>query len=548
MLLRYRSLLLIFLISFLVYLPSLGNRFVWDDEQFIYRNAYVRDFNVGKIFSTNTIAGAGELSNYYRPLTTFSFALDYQFWGLNPIGFHLVNTLLHAANAVLLYLLLMRLGLGKKGAFWIGLLFAVHPIQTEAVVYANSRGDSLFTFFGFLSLLSFSRIFSKKNIHVSIYNIKTQIGSLSLSLLTLATYLFSILSKEIGITFLGLQVLIALRLFALGKLKAGKKWVISTILGSFLVASVYMLLRSTVLNFNNTFNFYGEGSSYASSLVTRLATFTKVLWIYARLLIFPYPLHMERDTELVTSFVSIWTALTVIFFSVLAFSGWQEFKRKKTTWIWFGLGWFFITMSPVSGIIPINGVLYEHWLYLPMIGFFVTIFGVLRLFFGRFLQSHDKIIRIVLGLIVTIFILLTLRQNYLWGTPIRFYEHLLKYTESARTHNNLAMAYADNKQPEKSIEQYDAAIAIADVYPQVHYNKGNTQLSLGSTDEAISSYKRSLELQSSFVLARYKLLEIYLGRKDKENLSAQLELFHEYSGEVPSPLNQKISKFLETSQ
>jgi len=546
MLLRYRSALLIFVISFLVYLPSLGNQFVWDDEQFIYRNVFVRDFNVKKIFTTNTIAGAGEISNYYRPLTTLSFAFDYQVWGLNPIGFHLVNTLLHASNAVLLYFLLRYLGLGKKGSFWLGVLFAIHPIQTEAVVYANSRGDSLFTFFGFLSLLGFSKILGGKNIHVSIYNIKTQIGSLTLSLLTITTYLFSILSKEIGITFVGLQVLIALRLLVLGKLKSGKKWVICTMIGSVFVASVYMLLRSTVLNFNNTFNFYGEGSAYASILVLRLATFTKVLWIYAQLLLAPFPLYMERDTELVTSFVSIWTAMTVIFLSTLAFLGWQELRRKKTVWIWFGLGWFFVTISPVSGLIPINGVLYEHWLYLPMVGFFITAIGVFKLFFERFLKNHYEITRNVFGIIVTIFILLTLRQNYLWGTPIRFYEHLLRYTESARTHNNLAMAYADDKQLEKSIEQYDAAIALADVYPQVHYNKGNTQLSLGKTDEAILSYKRSLELQPTFVLARYKLMEIYLGRQDKENLKIQLDLFHEFSGEVPAPLNKKIATLLES--
>jgi len=107
------------------------------------------------------------------------------------------------------------------------------------------------------------------------------------------------------------------------------------------------------------------------------------------------------------------------------------------------------------------------------------------------------------------------------------------------------MAYADDKQLEKSIEQYDAAIALADVYPQVHYNKGNTQLSLGKTDEAILSYKRSLELQPSFVLARYKLLEIYLQKKDRENLQLQLDLFREHSGEVPAPLAQRIATFLE---
>ena len=79
--------------TFLAYFSSFSNPFIWDDEQFITSNAYVRNFDIGKIFTTNTVAGAGVQSNYYRPLTTLSFAVDTAIWGSNPFGFHLTNLL-----------------------------------------------------------------------------------------------------------------------------------------------------------------------------------------------------------------------------------------------------------------------------------------------------------------------------------------------------------------------------------------------------------------------------------------------------------------------
>ena len=111
--------LLLIGIGILVYTPSLTNKLFWDDEQFIYNNQHVKRFDIVKIFTTNTIDGAGETSNYYRPLTTLSFAFDYQLWGINPIGYHLTNTLLHTSAGVLVFLLLLSLGMTKKPAFTI---------------------------------------------------------------------------------------------------------------------------------------------------------------------------------------------------------------------------------------------------------------------------------------------------------------------------------------------------------------------------------------------------------------------------------------------
>ena len=76
----------VFFIGIAVYLPSLQNGFLWDDEVFFLNNENVAKFDVVKMFTESTTSGAGQTSNYYRPLTSLSFAIDYQLWGEKPLG------------------------------------------------------------------------------------------------------------------------------------------------------------------------------------------------------------------------------------------------------------------------------------------------------------------------------------------------------------------------------------------------------------------------------------------------------------------------------
>ncbi|MDA1079076.1 MAG: tetratricopeptide repeat protein [bacterium] len=492
-------------LALVCYLPFLGNKLVWDDEQFIYSNAHVRNFAVGKIFTTSTTDGAGIISNYYRPFTTLSFAIDQQFWGLNPVGYHLPNMLLHLGSGLLLFYLLYLIGLSRNVSFWISALFIIHPIQTEAVVYANSRGDSLYTFFAILALTSFLYAYKQKSLALRFYEQRFVIKPLIFAIATPLLYLSSILSKEIGIATLGLFGLVYLQQILTNQKKhAFRKIDIAVLVGVGVIAGVYLWLRGSVLNFDNSYNFYSNASLYGSSIVVRLLTFSKVIWIYFQLLLAPFPLHMERDIELVTTLRSIFPWATLALVTALSWLGWREYKNSRQVWIWLGVGWFFGMLAPVSGIIPINGILYEHWLYVPMIGFFICIFGLLKNS-KKYFKSSEKYVHIILSIFAAILIILTLRQNYIWGSPIRFYSHLLQYTESARIHNNVAMAYADEQELEKALEHYERSLEIAQVYPQTYYNMANLYIAMGKYEEAIPLLEKALELAPEFGLAEQKL-------------------------------------------
>lgn len=516
---RKKIYLLVFL-GLLAYLPFVSNQLFWDDEQFIYNNAYVKSFAVDKIFTTNTVAGAGESSNYYRPLTTLSFAIDYQFWGLNPIGFHLGNAILHTAAGVILFLILIELGLKKFPSLGLASIFLVHPIQTEAVSYANSRGDSFYTFLGLAGLFLFIRLLKNLPIGFSIYDFKINLNQKWLAVGSTVFYLLSILAKEIGIAVAGLYALV----FAKDWLekKRVNKLALLTFFSSVATGLIYLGLRFTVLKFEQELNLFGESSLYGSNIIVRLLTFTKVIWVYFRLLLVPYPLHMERDIEIVTSLASIWPWLSLGFLLLIIWLGFKEYKNKKTTWIWFGACWMLIPLLPVSGIFPINGILYEHWLYLPQVGWWLMIYGALAFFFGKFWQN--KLFKQVFSFIIGIWLLLTWRQNYIWANPVRFYNYTLGFAQSARLHNNLAMAYADQNDLDGAITHYKKSIEISDLYPQTHFNLGNAYLEMDEYELAEKEFLRAIELSPGFFLPYRNLVAAYFNQKKFEEALSILDL------------------------
>ncbi|MCB9813292.1 MAG: tetratricopeptide repeat protein [Pseudomonadales bacterium] len=528
--------LLVF-IGFITYLSSLNNKFVWDDEQFIYNNAYVKNFEIGKIFTENTIAGAGEISSYYRPLTTLSFAMDYQLWELNPLGFHITNTFLHILSGIILFLFLINLSISKIKSFWISTIFLIHPLQTEAVVYANSRGDSMYVFWSLLGLFAFSMLCLKKYPKFQIYDLSLKLGKVQLLILTVISYLLSILGKEIGIASLGLFFLTFIYinrnifLFHTKNISNELKKIgiqSSTLLLLSIIATVYLIFRKFILNISTSVNFYNPNSPYGSSLFVRLHTFSKALWTYFKLIIYPTNLHMERTLDIITDSYSIWLFASIFLFVIVFIVGYFELIKKHTALIWFGFLWFIIMLVPVSGIIPINGLIYEHWLYMPIIGFIIFTIGIIAFVFDNKL---NKIIKYSLPILIIIYIGLTIKQNYIWADPIRFYQYTLNYVQTARLSNNLAMAYAQSGQNQLAVETYKKAIELSNYYPQTHHNLGNTYLAMNEIELAEDSFKSAIRMNNGFFPSYGPLINILI---DKEQYDEALPLINQLYKQKPN--------------
>ncbi len=141
---------LIVLLVFLAYLPALRDGFIWDDDAYVTKNPTLHDLGgLQRIWFE-----VGAVPQYY-PMVHTAFWLEYHLWGLNPVGYHLINVLLHATAAILLWWVLLRLRI--RGAWLAAVLFALHPVCVESVAWITERKNVLSAVFYFAAALAYLR-------------------------------------------------------------------------------------------------------------------------------------------------------------------------------------------------------------------------------------------------------------------------------------------------------------------------------------------------------------------------------------------------------
>lgn len=477
---------IIILLGIIVYANTFPNEFLWDDEHFIIKNRYIKDIRyLPNIFKEDMGAGAYLRNNFYRPLQLIMYMIVFKFFKLNPVGYHLLNLVLHIFNALLLYMVITKL-FNTKIAFLTTTLFIVHPIHTEAVTYMSGTADPLSVFFCLVSLI----LYLKRKLYLSVI-----------------FFTLGLLSKETVIIFPFLVMITDMYRHKKNFMR---------ILPFFVVSFVYFLMRLTILNFVNILNFYNEDNIYTTHISYRLFTFLKALLVYYRLLLIPLGLHMERTLPISVSLFEplvFFSFLVLIALIVLCL---DSFKKERV--VFFSVSWFFISLLPMSGIIPVNAILLEHWLYLPSIGFFVIVAFFLT-------KANNRLLYTLFIIIIIIFSIITILRNRDWRDPITFYTKTLKYApHSARVHNNLAMAYADKGLYEQAIKEYLLAIKISDNYAETHHNLANLYLELGQIEEAIKEYKRAIELNNNFVYAHQALANLYYHLGNYSEAKKEMEI------------------------
>ena len=150
----------LFIIVFVVYGNALFNQYTWDDGFVIVDNPYIKSFQFfshlfkGDVKASTTMRH--QLSFYYRPLSMFSFMVDYRLWRLNPFWSHLVNVLIHLCNCIIIFFFIQRICKNRNIAIITSLLFAVHPIHVEAVTPIFNRMGIQVAFFLLLGLLFYT--------------------------------------------------------------------------------------------------------------------------------------------------------------------------------------------------------------------------------------------------------------------------------------------------------------------------------------------------------------------------------------------------------
>ena len=483
--------LMVFALAFLAYANTLTGDFIWDDEYLILNNSQIKSFtHLGDVFTTYAGYGSGNVNNFYRPVQEISNMVDFSLWGENPLGFHLTNIILHALVAVMVFIFLTFLAGDILTASIASLLYAVHPVHTEAVAYIAGRADPLCAFFMLSSLVLFikaSRTMDSGRKGASLY-----IASLLL-------FVVSLLSKETAII---MPLIVFLYIFFFLRRKDAYRKIRFSWIPYVFITGIYVFLRTTVLNFSGA---VPESVFTNIPIMYRILTFLRSIGIYLRLLLVPLDLHMERSMSITGSIFEVSAIIAVIAAGFIAWLVMYTYRRNRLAA--FSICWFFVCLLPFSNVIPLNSFLAEHWIYLASVGpFLLAAIGIVHVY-NNLIPPRIKIIFIpLIGIIIGIFAGLTVRRNTEWSDEIVFYKNTLKYNPAnTRVYLNLGNAYYERGELEGAIDEYLNVIEIDNNYAVAYGNIGTASLRLGDKRMAEKHLRKAIELREHYPIAYYNL-------------------------------------------
>jgi len=502
------------IVAVVLFLPALGNGFVnWDDPAYVYENLHIRHLELRWIFT-------GIVASNYHPLTLLSHTIDYALFGPDPMGHHLTSLILHALNSALVFLLAKRLlakGLGRAGtlgALIAALLFAVHPLHVESVVWVSERKDVLSAFFFFLSILFYIRY--------------TEKGRKGLYGLTLLAFILALLSKPMAVTLP--VVLLILDYYPLDRLQKGSVIIMEKI-PFFALGIVSAILT---LWAQSTGGAVTRMVSYPLSI--RILVAVRGYLFYSYKLLFPvglapyYPLPMGLGPSNPFFIVSLIFLTGVTLFCLF----WAMRGKRALLAIWL---YYLVTLAPVIGIVQVGSqAAADRYSYLPTVGCIMLAGALLSLLYKR--SGGSKGIALIITLLVLLFLSVqTTRAIPVWHDSVSLWSHEINFLEGHNkgdrlagtiAHYNRAKAYEGISLLPEAIADYTSVIAINPGYLDAYINRGVIYGQLGRFEEALPDFNRAVELDPTSAAARYNRGLVYknLGDMDKarEDFQAAMSL------------------------
>lgn len=510
------------MLSFLLYANTLGHQYALDDLMLIQENQFTRQgvAGLGKIFTSDAFTGFfGEEKNLleggrYRPLSHAMFALEYQLFGFNPLMGHLINTLLYALLVGLIFVLFRLLFPSWTGGKWffslpflVALLFAVHPIHTEAVANIKGRDEILSLLFSLLSLYLFLQYLRKrKERHL---------------VLSLVSLLAALLSKENALAFLLVIPLVAwyTRQDTLKEIAKRSTWLIAPVL-------VFFVLRYNALGFwlgagiesgellNNPFLEASPAQKYATIFLT--------LGHYIRLLLLPHPLthdYYPYHIALVgwTDFRAWASLLLYVALGILAL---RSLKNREV----YGLGiWFYLlTLFLVSNLpVSIGAFMNERFVFMPSLGFCLLLaWGFYKLIHNEKKPVLKYLSIIVLAAIVLGFSGKTISRNRAWENDITlFLTDVEVSANSAKVNVSAGGKLIEKAMETQSALQREELLSQAVFYLERGLNihpgysagwllLGNARLHQRNFEAALTAYRQTLLLSPGYPFALTNLLAL----------------------------------------
>lgn len=455
-------------VTFIVYFRAVHGQFLWDDDDYVTANLTLRSLSgLGEIWFQ-----IGRLSQYY-PLTYTSFWLDFHLWGLNPAGYHLVNIVLQILNSLLVWRLLDQLKI--KNAFFISLLFALHPVHVESVAWITERKNLLSGFFYLLAAAAYLR----------------------------TKYIFSFLlffaalgSKTITMTLpLTLAIILWWRD---GKVSSRD---MARLAFFTLVAALFC---SVTVALENRHIFSTGTAEWNFSFIERILIAGRAVWFYFTKLLFPHPLiFIYPRWQISTADITQWfyPASLVLVTALL-----WAFRRRLGRGPLAALAIFLVTLLPALGFknfFPMRfSFVADHFQYLASIPMLLLLTaGAAHLLKNRTVKKTAAV------MVLTAAAFLTwnhqsafLSQEALWQDTLQ------KNPQAWIAHNNLGSIFVGKNMEKEASFHFEETLRLKPDHAEAINNQGFLKLQAGKPEEAVPYFEKAIQLQP-----RIALFELNLG-------------------------------------
>jgi tetratricopeptide (TPR) repeat protein len=473
------------LATLLAYLPALGAGYVWDDDWYLTENPHLRDLaGLARIWIP------GNTVQYYPAVFT-SFWLEQRAWGLDPAGYHLVNVLLHALNALLVWRLARALCI--PGAWLVGALFALHPVHVESVAWITERKNVLSGCFYLAAALAYLRF-------QGVGAARWRWYAASLGLFALA-----LLSKTVTCS---LPVALGLAL-----LWRGERITLRSLspLAPMLALGLALALHTAYLERTHV---GARGIDFDLGLAERLLVAGNALVFYPQKLLLPWPLvfvypRWELDAGRLASY---WPLALVLAVAAAAALFWARGRRAPAL----ALCFYGATIFPALGFVVVYPLRYsfvaDHFQYLASLGILALVAGS-----GASLLT-PRSLGAVAAVVLSCLALLTWRQCRLYADAETLWRATLRHNPDAwMAHSNLARLLSERGENDAAREHLETALSAATspvAAAQIRLNLALTLGMLGRHAEALEHFRELQRTEGGMEVRLAQTLE-RLGRDEE---------------------------------
>jgi tetratricopeptide (TPR) repeat protein len=485
---------LLFLLVLVVYAGSLGNGFHFDDFHAVVHNPHIRSLSsIPSFFQDAGTFSVNPESAMYRPLLLTTFAVDRALFGPAALGHHVINVVLHGLAAVMVQSWLVALGLQARVAGVTALLFAVHPINSEAVCYISSRSELLMGLCMLTALSFYARSSGRR-------------GRMAVSLLAATA---SFLAKSVGV-IAPLAIILA-DIFSGGMRRVRQNWLAYSLF-SIPVLMYLLAVRGAAA--------YAVLDSPVRPLGDQLWTQAKAQAYYLQLIALPAHLNVEHQFKVSASAEPV-AVLAVMFLLSLAASIW--IVRRQLRWLALAAGWWVLLLMPTT-LVPLIVLVNEHRLYMAGLGVLLPVAVCLASLEKSCMLKRLRMATWALAGYTIVLALLTMQRTGDWADEVTLWrDSAAKSPQMLRPHLRLADGLKGAGDTRGAEASYLRAVALRPHHPGALNNLGLLYRELDRDDEGELQFRALLAVSADNVPARLNLAELLLQRGAWEAADAQYD-------------------------